>query len=66
MKGIRELTDNYSIVGSTNTHLKVILKELQTFERDLFVHARIENEVLFPKALELESKVAKLVAESIK
>jgi regulator of cell morphogenesis and NO signaling len=66
MKGIRELTDNYSIVGRTNTHLKVILKELQTFERDLFVHARIENEVLFPKALELESKVAKLVAESIK
>ncbi len=66
MKGIRELTDNYNIVGMTNTHLKVILKELQTFEKDLFVHARIENEVLFPKALDLESKVAKVVAESLK
>ena len=44
--------------------LKIML--LQAFEKDLFVHARIENEVLFPKALNLEAKVAKAVAESLK
>lgn len=66
MKGIRDLTNNYNIVGMTNTHLKVIYQELQAFEKDLFVHARIENEVLFPKALDLEAKVAKMVAESLK
>jgi len=53
-------------VGMTDTHLKVIYQELQAFEKDLFVHARIENEVLFPKALNLEAKVAKAVAESLK
>ena len=66
MKGIRDLTNNYNIVGMTDTHLKVIYQELQAFEKDLFVHARIENEVLFPKALNLEAKVAKAVAESLK
>jgi len=66
MKGIRELTKNYSTDGVDNIHLKVVFHELRAFERDLFIHARIENEVLFPKSLELESKVAKYVAESIK
>lgn len=66
MKGIRELTKNYATDGIENIHLKVVLQELKAFERDLFVHARIENTVLFPKSLELESKVAKYVAESIK
>ena len=66
MKGIRDLTKNYAVDGISDVHMKVILKELQAFDQDLFIHARIENEVLFPKALELEAKVAKYVAESIK
>ncbi len=66
MKGIRDLTNNYSVKGIDDKDLKVIFSELKSLETDLFLHARIENEVLFPKALELEAKVAKFVAESIK
>lgn len=66
MKGIRGLTNNYSIDGIEDVHLKVVFQELRALDKDLHMHARIENEVLFPKAMELESKVAKTVAESIK
>jgi regulator of cell morphogenesis and NO signaling len=66
MKGIRDLTNNYSVEGIDDKDLKVIFNELKSLETDLLLHARIENEVLFPKALELEAKVAKFVAESIK
>ncbi|ABG57978.1 hemerythrin domain-containing protein [Cytophaga hutchinsonii] len=66
MKGIRELTNNYATEDISDIHLKLIYKELQAFEKELFIHACIENEVLFPKALELEAKVAKYVAESLK
>lgn len=66
MKGIRELTNDYATAEIADMHLKLIYKELQAFEKELFIHARIENEVLFPKALELEAKVAKYVAESLK
>lgn len=58
MQGIRELTSNYSLDGLSSIHLKVVYQELKAFEKDLLLHARIENEVLFPKALALEKKVA--------
>jgi regulator of cell morphogenesis and NO signaling len=58
MEGIRELTSKYSLEGISSIHLKVVYQELKAFETDLLLHARIENEVLFPKALSLEKKVA--------
>ncbi|MBC7450588.1 MAG: hypothetical protein H7259_03775 [Cytophagales bacterium] len=58
MQGIRELTNNYSLEDISSTHLKVVYQELKAFEEDLLLHARIENEVLFPKALALEKRVA--------
>lgn len=40
---------------STNASLyRILLAQLQTFEQDLCVHAHIEDEVLIPKALQLE------------
>jgi regulator of cell morphogenesis and NO signaling len=35
---------------------RVLLKQLDEFEKDLRIHAKIEDEVLIPKALELENK----------
>jgi len=37
----------------------VLFSELERFEEKLKVHAKIENEVLFPKALMLEKSVRK-------
>jgi hemerythrin-like domain-containing protein len=32
------------------------MQELEAFERDLHVHVHLENNVLFPRAVELEEK----------
>lgn len=58
MLGIRELTQNYTSCDPSDLHLKVILKELQAFDGELQKHARIENEILFPKALALEQEIS--------
>jgi regulator of cell morphogenesis and NO signaling len=46
--------------------VKVLYKELQEFERNLSTHARIENEILFPKAMALENKVKQFFFERSK
>jgi regulator of cell morphogenesis and NO signaling len=59
MKGIRFLMDQYPVVVDSPLNVKVLFSELERFEDKLKVHAKIENEVLFPKALMLEKSVRK-------
>jgi regulator of cell morphogenesis and NO signaling len=59
MTGIRTLTGNYSLPPNCSLLVKVVYQELQNFEQELIAHARIENEILFPKALVLEKGVKK-------
>ncbi len=66
MEGIRSITKDYKIDSDTPLHIKVLYNELKEFEKNLIVHARIENEILFPKAMALESKVKKLYFEKTK
>jgi regulator of cell morphogenesis and NO signaling len=62
MLGIREITNNYCLnTSDSNLHLRVVYAELQRFEKELCTHARIENEILFPKALMLEKEVKKML-----
>ncbi len=63
MIGIRKLTNEYQLEKGSPVLLKVIYSELQSFERNLIIHARIENEVLFPKALLLEKELYKLISK---
>lgn len=63
MLGIRELTNNYYHEKEAPVLLKVIFSELQSFEKNLIIHARIENEVLFPKALLMEKELQKMVSK---
>lgn len=63
MEGIRHITNNYSLLPQTPLPVKVIFRELQDFEKSLMVHARVENDILFPKALALEAKVKQLFFE---
>lgn len=65
MKGLRQLTNNYSLEALNNTHLKVIFQELKSFDEELTKHARIENEILFPKALSLENEIKKQIQNRI-
>ncbi|MEN7550330.1 iron-sulfur cluster repair di-iron protein [Rapidithrix thailandica] len=57
MDGIRALTNNYHMDEHTTVYTKVIYCELIAFEKDLAFHSRVENHILFPKALELEKEV---------
>lgn len=57
MKGIRNITNDYQLIENTPLHIRVIYAELESFEKCLTTHARIEDEIFFPKALMLEREV---------
>ncbi|MCB9203089.1 MAG: iron-sulfur cluster repair di-iron protein [Flavobacteriales bacterium] len=54
---IAQLTDNYTPPQDACTTYKVTFLMLQEFEEDLHHHIHLENNILFPKAIELEKKV---------
>jgi regulator of cell morphogenesis and NO signaling len=66
MAGIRRITKDYAIDANTPLHVKVLYSELKDFEKSLITHARIENEILLPKAMATEAKVKQFVSERIK
>ena len=57
MEAIRELSNNYTVPADGCTTYNLAFAKLQEFESDLFQHIHLENNILFPKALELEKKV---------
>lgn len=55
---ISELCNNYTPPpDACNTYI-VALNRLMEFEADLHKHIHLENNILFPKAIELEKQVA--------
>jgi regulator of cell morphogenesis and NO signaling len=66
MKGMRNITGGYKIPEGSGLLLKVVYSELQAFEEALMTHAKIENEILFPKSLMLEKQVKKLLQDKVK
>ena len=65
MDGIKDLTNNYAYNPKMGLHLKVILNELESFDKELQKHANIEDGILFPMALHLESKVLKIYKQTV-
>jgi regulator of cell morphogenesis and NO signaling len=63
MRGIRNITSDYTVPEESGLLLKVVYSELQALEESLITHAKIENEVLFPKSLMLEKQVKKILQE---
>lgn len=53
---IRELTNNYDVPADACTSYRILFKKLEEFEDDLHQHVHIENNILFPKAIELEKQ----------
>ena len=54
MQGIRSIVEG---MAKSDLHTQVIANEVKAFDREMMYHAEIENTILFPKAIELESKV---------
>ncbi len=65
MEGIRLLTKNYHLAESAPLSIKVLYHELRNFEKELIIHAQIEDQLLFPKAVELEREVLRKVKVKI-
>lgn len=63
MRGISEITNQYRVESHHSVLVETILTELRWFERDLKMHGRIENEILFPKGMFLEKSLRGLFKE---
>lgn len=57
LERIRELSNNYSLPEDACGSYKMLFKMLEDFESDLHIHIHLENNILFPKALELEKQL---------
>jgi regulator of cell morphogenesis and NO signaling len=56
MRVIRELTNGYAAPADGCTTYQVCFAELARFEGDLHRHVHLENNVLFPRAIEIERR----------
>ena len=54
MEEIRVRSNNYAIPDDACASYSVLYKMLEEFESDLFTHIHLENNILFPKAVEME------------
>ncbi|MFK7900945.1 MAG: hemerythrin domain-containing protein [Cyclobacteriaceae bacterium] len=63
LKGVRELTNNF-ILPTDSIKEKIILSALSDFDSFLAHHAKIEDTILFPKALQLENQFLSLVKKN--
>lgn len=59
MEDIRELSDNYTLPADACASYGLLYRMLEEFEQDLHLHIHLENNILFPKALDLEKKLNK-------
>ncbi len=64
-KGLRRLTNNFEMDDSFDLKTRVAIAELKKLDEELHYHAKVENDILFPKALQLERKVLALLRSKI-
>lgn len=57
-KQISELTKGYQVPEDGCNTYRVTLAMLKEFEEDLHLHIHLENNILFPKSIELEKKLS--------
>lgn len=56
MDEIREISNNYQLPEDACASYAFLFKTLDEFENDLHIHVHLENNILFPKTLEMEKK----------
>ncbi len=57
LEQIRLKTKNFSLPDDACVSYSLLYKMLEEFETDLHLHVHLENNILFPKAMEMERKV---------
>ena len=54
---LRTLTNNYTFPPNACTNHQVVFKKLKEFDDDMIQHKHLENNILFPKAIEMEKEL---------
>jgi regulator of cell morphogenesis and NO signaling len=57
LASIRELTSDYALPEDACASYSLLYRMLDEFEEDLHLHVHLENNILFPKTLELEEQL---------
>jgi regulator of cell morphogenesis and NO signaling len=57
LQRLRELTNDYTPPAEACTTWRVMLEALENLEQDMHRHIHKENSILFPRAIELETKL---------
>lgn len=58
---MRNITNNYTLPEDACNTYSVTFKKLDEFENDLHLHIHLENNILFPKSIELEYKFFEII-----
>jgi regulator of cell morphogenesis and NO signaling len=54
---LRRLTGNYTFPNDACTNYRVVYNKLREFDEDLYQHRHLEDNILFPQALEMEREL---------
>lgn len=57
LTSLRSLTNNYRFPANACTNHQVIFHKLREVDNDLLQHIHLENNILFPKAIEIEQQL---------
>ena len=60
LKYLREITNRYSFSPDACTNYQVLYNKLKEFDADLVQHKHLENNLLFPKVIEMEKSLLQL------
>ena len=55
---MRRITSNYTIPPDACISYQTLYEALDAFEKDLHQHIHLENNILFPRAVEMEGSVS--------
>jgi regulator of cell morphogenesis and NO signaling len=58
------VSSGYSVPADGCTSFKSLYQALEAFERDLHQHIHLENNILFPRALEMENQIPSIAKVS--
>lgn len=60
LKELRQATDTYQFAEKACTRHQVIYHKLREFDADLVQHAHLENNILYPRAIQMEQELLQL------
>ena len=64
LRELRSVTTDYAVPADACISYKTPYEALEALERDLHQHIHLENNILFPKAVEFEESLLRATQES--